>query len=53
MHICKGGGIGGRGAIAQTLFQICELGGLSSHCVNLGTLACNITHRCLDIKADI
>ena len=25
-------------------FQICELGGLASHCVKLGTLACNTTH---------
>ena len=35
------------------LFQICELGGLASHSINLGTLACNITHIYLDIKPDI
>ena len=34
--VTKGGGIGGRGAIAPPpLFQICELGGLDSRCVNL------------------
>ena len=45
-----GSGIGGRGAIAlPPLFQICELGGLASHCVNLETLACNTTHIYLDI----
>ena len=37
----KGGGIGG--AIAPPRFQICELRGLASHCVTLGTLACNTT----------
>ena len=46
----KGGGMGaGRAIDLPLLFQICELGGLVSHCVNLGTQACNTTH----IKADI
>ena len=44
----------GHGAIALPhFFQICELGGLASHYVNLGTLACNTTHIYLDIKAPI
>ena len=40
---CKGGGIGAQGPIAPQLFQICELRGLASHRVKLGTLACNTT----------
>ena len=39
----KGGGIGGEGGYSSPLFQICELRGLASHCVKLGTLACNTT----------
>ena len=50
---CKGCGIGEQGGYASSLFQFCELGGLASRCVNLGTLECNSTHIYLDIKADI
>ena len=41
----KGDRIGGRG-LYPPLFHICELGGLASHCVNLGTQTCMqyITH---------
>ena len=44
---------GGGAESSPPLFQICELRGLASHCVNLGTLACNTTHMYLDINADI
>ena len=55
----KGGGMGESRAIAPSipppppLSHICELGGLASHCADLGTLACNTTHIYLNIKADI
>ena len=41
-HTAEGGGIGGQG-YSPPLFQICDLRGLASHCVNLGTLVCNTT----------
>ena len=39
----KSDGIGGRG-LYPLLFQICELGGLASHCVKLDTQTCMQYH---------
>ena len=43
--IAKSDGIGDRG-LYPLLFQICNLGGLASHSVNLGTQTCMQYHLC-------
>ena len=51
--MAKSGRIEEAEGYSPPLFQICELVGLASHCVNLWILACNTTHIYLNIKEGI